>query len=129
MSSYSREHQLVDIPKILVVSDLDGTLLKSNNTISQSTIDVIKKFTDRGNIFCIATGRPKRAAIKYYEQLKLNSLLINYNGSYITNPSNPKFTPLNLGFSNDILRKIMNNKNILKHVNNILVENTEGDFI
>jgi HAD superfamily hydrolase (TIGR01484 family) len=106
--------RLIEIPRILVACDLDGTLLRDNNTISKETEKIIKKFTSRGNIFCIATGRPMRAAIQYYNQLGLNSLLVNYNGSYISNPSNKFYTHLNLGFSNTILRKIFNNNKILK---------------
>jgi hypothetical protein len=38
------------------------------------------------------------------------------------------FIPLNLGFSNEILRKIFFNYKILKWAKNILLENTEGDY-
>lgn len=44
--------------KMLIVSDLDGTLLNQNGTLDQYTIDVVKKITDKGHIFCLATGRP-----------------------------------------------------------------------
>jgi hydroxymethylpyrimidine pyrophosphatase-like HAD family hydrolase len=100
--------------RYLIVSDLDGTLLKSDNTISRYSEHIIKKLVKKGHIFCISTGRPLRACIKYYKQLGLNSLLLNFNGSYISNPSDSMFIPLNLGFSNEILRKIFFNYKILK---------------
>jgi hydroxymethylpyrimidine pyrophosphatase-like HAD family hydrolase len=100
--------------RYLIVSDLDGTLLRSNNTISRYSEHIIKKLVKKGHVFCISTGRPLRACIKYYKQLGLNSLLLNFNGSYISNPSDNMFIPLNLGFSNEILRKIFFNYKILK---------------
>jgi HAD superfamily hydrolase (TIGR01484 family) len=115
--------------RYLIVSDLDGTLLRSDNTISKFSELIIKKLVRKGHIFCLSTGRPLRAAVQYYKQLGLNSLLLNFNGSYISNPSDKMFIPLNLGFSNEILRKIFFNKKILQWAKNILVENTEGDFI
>ncbi|MDE6562951.1 MAG: HAD family hydrolase, partial [Malacoplasma sp.] len=42
----------------LVVCDLDGSLLRSDETISDFSVSTIKKFIKKGNIFCIATGRP-----------------------------------------------------------------------
>jgi HAD superfamily hydrolase (TIGR01484 family) len=121
--------QLEDDKHYLIVTDLDGTLLRSDNTISKYSENIIKKITAKGHIVCIATGRPIRASIQYYKQLGLQSLLSNYNGSYISNPSDSLFTPLNLGFSNAILRKIFFNKKISRLAKNILVENTEGNFI
>jgi HAD superfamily hydrolase (TIGR01484 family) len=121
--------QREDDKHYLIVTDLDGTLLRTDNTISKYSENVIKKIAAKGHIVCIATGRPIRAAIQYYKQLGLESLLSNYNGSYISNPSDSLFTPLNLGFSNAILRKIFFNKKIAKLAKNILVENTEGNFI
>ena len=40
-----------------IVCDLDGTLLSTEHTISKNTIDTIKKITDQGVKFFIATGR------------------------------------------------------------------------
>ncbi|MBP3198313.1 MAG: HAD hydrolase family protein, partial [Butyrivibrio sp.] len=33
--------------------DLDGTLLNSKKTITEKTMDALRKFTDAGNHFCI----------------------------------------------------------------------------
>ncbi len=41
----------------IIASDLDGTLLKDDKTISQQNIDAIKKFTEMGGIFVPTTGR------------------------------------------------------------------------
>lgn len=42
--------------KTLYVSDLDGTLLRSDETTSEYTNNVINNLTDRGMIFSYATA-------------------------------------------------------------------------
>lgn len=42
---------------ILYVSDLDGTLLRSNESTSEYTNHVINSFVDKGMIFSYATAR------------------------------------------------------------------------
>jgi HAD superfamily hydrolase (TIGR01484 family) len=117
---------LIEIPRMLVLCDLDGTLLNNNNKISSFSERIIKKFTSRGNIFCIATGRPFRGSINLYKQLNLNSILVNFNGSFMCNPSNSSYRPLNLGFNKSILAKILQNEKIIDHIENILVEHSHG---
>ncbi len=47
----------------LIVTDLDGTLVKSGtNEISHNTIEVIKALKERGIHFTIATGRSWKQA-------------------------------------------------------------------
>ncbi|MBQ8338388.1 MAG: Cof-type HAD-IIB family hydrolase [Oscillospiraceae bacterium] len=41
----------------IIASDLDGTLLRDDKTISQENLDAIKKFTEMGGIFVPTTGR------------------------------------------------------------------------
>ena len=43
--------------KTLFVSDLDGTLLRSDETLSQFTIDTINELAKRGILFSYATAR------------------------------------------------------------------------
>ena len=42
----------------MIVTDLDGTLLRDDKTISDFTIDIIKKYQSKGGIFVAATARP-----------------------------------------------------------------------
>ena len=43
--------------KILYVSDLDGTLLRSNEQLSEYTAQTINRLVDNGLIFSYATAR------------------------------------------------------------------------
>src|SRR4051812_50218745 len=44
----------------LIVSDLDGTLLRSDETISDATLAELRAWEDAGVPLVIATGRPPR---------------------------------------------------------------------
>ncbi len=42
----------------LIAVDMDGTLLNSQEEISEKTIEAIKKAVDKGIVFTLSTGRP-----------------------------------------------------------------------
>ncbi|MBR5496163.1 MAG: HAD hydrolase family protein, partial [Oscillospiraceae bacterium] len=43
--------------KLLLATDMDGTLLTTDKRITKENLDAIDKFTKAGGIFTIATGR------------------------------------------------------------------------
>ena len=67
----------------LIAIDLDGTTLKDEFTLHPYNVEVIKKYISLGYKFLIATGRPYRSSKKFYDELGLDTPIINYNGSYI----------------------------------------------
>ena len=54
----------------LILSDLDHTLLRSDGSISNLTLDVLKRCRDKGILFAIATARYWIGAERYIELLK-----------------------------------------------------------
>lgn len=71
------------MPKYLYTVDLDDTLLTRKKKIRKKTISVIKKITNKGNMFCICTGRPYSGAINFYKTLNLKMPMITDNGASI----------------------------------------------
>lgn len=67
----------------LYVSDLDGTLLRSDETLSQFTIDTINELTSKGMLFSYATARSLVTAKKVTSGLNTHFPLIVYNGTFI----------------------------------------------
>lgn len=67
--------------KKIIALDLDGTLLRSDQTISDYSKEIIKKVKAQGHQVMIATGRPYRMAIDYYRQLELDTPLVCFNGA------------------------------------------------
>ena len=115
--------------RYLIACDLDGTLLKDYGEITKYTENVIKKITNEGHIFCIVTGRPYRGSYSFYNQLNLNTILVNQNGSYITNPSDEKFVPIIQTFQKRICYEILKNNKIKKFIKNALIEGVNKGWL
>jgi len=71
----------------LIVSDLDGTLLKDDHTLSDYTKAVIHKVSEAGIDFMLATGRIFGGARQYANELKLNTPILACNGALIKEAS------------------------------------------
>lgn len=69
--------------KILYVSDLDGTLLRNDEKLSQFTNETINQLVEEGLLFSYATARSYRTAQKVTKGLNAKIPLIVYNGALI----------------------------------------------
>ena len=67
----------------LIATDMDGTLLDENSTITPATCEAVKKAMDKGVKFILCTGRPVRGVKKYVDQLGLDCPVITYNGAVV----------------------------------------------
>ena len=75
------------MPKVLLASDLDCTLLDNDNRVPSECLDAIRRFTDAGGLFTVVTGRPTRGVHRYPDLIShINAPLITYNGGCISNP-------------------------------------------
>ena len=68
---------------LLVVSDVDGTLLQAGYGIPKENIDAIDAFVDNGGLFTLATGRSIESVGKYIDWLRLSAPAILCNGGLI----------------------------------------------
>ena len=69
--------------RTLYVSDLDGTLLRSNERTSEYTNSVINRLTAQGMLFSYATARSFHTAKKVTAGMTAKIPLIVYNGAFI----------------------------------------------
>jgi len=72
----------------LVVTDIDDTLVNSNNEISQKNREIIEKCKEQDIKVILASGRPDFGMMKIVEDLKLDSYdnyLLSFNGARIAN--------------------------------------------
>lgn len=77
--------------KCLIAIDLDGTLLDSNYHLSDYTVQVLSVLQEKGHEIVLASGRPPRNILFYYQLLGLSSPIIAYNGLLVMNPKDPSF--------------------------------------
>ena len=72
---------MIIISKKLIALDLDGTTLNDDSRLSDLTVKTLRKAVTAGHIVSIVTGRPNRISEQFYDQLALDSPMINFNGS------------------------------------------------
>lgn len=68
----------------LVVTDLDGTLLSPDRTISDHAVEVISRLKEKGVLFTFITGRPWCAAERFAERVGIDLPVISCNGAVIS---------------------------------------------
>lgn len=67
----------------LVATDLDGTLVRQDGTVSDFTRDVIATLDDRGVPVVFVTGRPLRWAAEVFEYVGAHGLAVISNGALV----------------------------------------------
>lgn len=70
-------------PPLLVVSDLDGTLLNSKERVSTRMRQAVGTMLHHGTVFSIATGRPARWVLPVIEQLPVQPMCVCANGAVV----------------------------------------------
>ncbi|MDQ0153859.1 Cof-type HAD-IIB family hydrolase [Robertmurraya andreesenii] len=93
--------------KHLIALDLDGTLLTDDKKISPTTKKVLKKAQENGHVVMIATGRPFRSSEVYYNELGLNTPIVNFNGAFVHHPRQKSWglhhAPLDISVAKDVV--------------------------
>ena len=69
--------------KFLICTDLDGTLLCRDKTVSRENLEAIEYFKQNGGIFTFVTGRMPYMSRQFYDAVKPNSPIGCINGAGI----------------------------------------------
>ena len=69
--------------KILLASDLDGTLIADNFDIPLRNLEAIKRLKEMGGYFCIASGRSMLSGRRYIRETEPNAPCLMINGAVI----------------------------------------------
>ncbi len=113
------------------VSDFDGTIFRSDKTISKRTVNAINEFSNNGGIFCICTGRMTTSIMQYCLSFGFSGYVISYNGAEITEISKNK-TVFKNHVDNDACIKLLrygeqNGHVVQVYPNDRLTVNLAGD--
>lgn len=73
-------------PIRFVLSDVDGTLLHPDHSLSQRTADAIRAMREAGVLFSLASGRPPKAMRHLIETFGIDVPVAGFNGSTLVNP-------------------------------------------
>lgn len=126
--------------KMLIGIDLDGTTLmswdgkineknKRIDRIHPKNKEVIKKLIDLGHVIVICTGRNWTEAKEIYNELELNSFIVNSAGGHIHNPNDENFKDVLTGIPNDIFKEIINDEFISPKILSWCVDNVNKTFM
>lgn len=74
---------MTKLPFQLIASDLDGTLLRRDGTVSQRTEAAIRAAVAAGFHVILASGRPPRTVLPIAERLDLKGLAVCSNGAIL----------------------------------------------
>lgn len=77
--------------KILLISDIDGTLVTSKMGMPAINVEAAAKLKTAGHYFTIATGRSYKAAMQYAKKIEINAPVITFNGAALYDYSKGKF--------------------------------------
>lgn len=73
----------------MLLFDLDGTLLRSDKTISENTLTALQRYREKGVLIGVSTSRGEQNAMDFTEKLRPEVLitsggaLVKYNNEYI----------------------------------------------
>ena len=70
----------------LYVTDLDGTFLRSDTSVSDFTAKTINRLVGQGVLFTYATARSYASAAPLVKKLELHCPAITFNGAFIVDP-------------------------------------------
>lgn len=96
----------------LLLFDLDGTLLKSDKSISDRTISALKKCREKGILIGVSTSRSEQNSVVYLKELKPDILilsggaLVKYGTKYIYKA---EFSPAETNAMIDMARSVCGN--------------------
>ncbi len=93
----------------LVASDIDGTLIRSDGTLSPRTIDVLDRLYQRGVPTVLVTGRPVRWLRQLYDQMAEPLPAICANGAVVYDPDTDEVlraAPLDVDLLLDVTKRL-----------------------
>ncbi|MCU0121915.1 HAD family hydrolase [Pseudomonas sp. B2M1-30] len=73
-------------PIRFLLSDMDGTLLLPDHSLSQRTIEAARSLREAGVLFSLATGRPPKAMLQQIEALGVDLPTAAFNGGTLVKP-------------------------------------------
>lgn len=104
--------------KTLFVSDLDGTLLTKNETVSAYSSERLNRLIDAGMLFTYATARAEVSARKATQSVHINAPVILYNGGLIYHAA-----------AREVMRAIVFGDEEKRYVLSVLSENGIAPFV
>ena len=83
-------------PIRLVLSDVDGTLVRSDKSLSDATVDAVARLAEAGVAFAVTSGRPPRGMSMLVGPLGITTAVAAFNGGEFVTPSLQEISTLDI---------------------------------
>ncbi|VDG19752.1 Putative phosphatase YitU [Lactobacillus plantarum] [Lactiplantibacillus mudanjiangensis] len=111
----------------LIALDLDGTTLNETSRLNPATIQTMQRLQAAGHIVSIITGRSYQGSQAIYDELKLNSPMINFNGSLGHLPHQDWAAEYQFTLNKAVVLALVNQREQLG-INQIIAENKNSNL-
>ena len=109
------------ISDFLIMSDVDGTLLPFGaDTVPERNLTALRRFTEKGGRFGIATGRAKSSTEPFVKSLPVNAPCVIYNGGGLYDYEKQEFL-MHIYLPEEIKRDIARLKDALPNIPIVVV--------
>ncbi len=71
----------------LLLSDVDGTLVRADKSLSAASVEAVQALHDAGVHFAVTSGRPPRGMEMLVEPLSLRTPISGFNGGLVVEPA------------------------------------------
>lgn len=111
----------------LIATDIDGTLVKeSTPEIYQEMLDVIRRWTDQGGYFCVASGRQYYSIRHMFEQVSDRIIYLAENGAHVRYREQDILVQK---MRRDYVEQIMAQLRTFYNTCDVVVSSTEGSLL
>ena len=112
----------MDKQKWLISIDIDGTLIKDNQEISQYDKKIINELKKLNNIIILATGRSEYGAINIYNEINIDTPMVSFNGALVKQYKKNNFKTRKKILDRKILKLIILNDELSKYIHSYIIE-------
>jgi len=110
----------------MVVSDLDGTLLRKDKTMSDYSVKVLRECQEQGIVVVFATARSADASMKLVEKVKPNAVVLNGGALAYAGDDIVYNKPMDVEITDKLLRLLCTETDKGFYINIVIEENDPG---
>ena len=108
----------------IIALDVDGTITEDCTLPSLETCNQINALINEGYNIVLMTGRGFATISPIYENCKMNTYCVVFNGSYLFNPITKDFIKDD-SFEKDYLKNLLENKEFMDCIDGLMVEHNK----
>ena len=111
----------------IIALDIDGTITEDCTLPSIETCNQINRLIQQGCNIVLMTGRGYATIKQVYENCKMNTYCVVFNGSYVFNPTTNDVIKNNC-FEANFFNDLVNNQDFMNCIDDIMIEHKDNIY-